>query len=153
MTLQSKTSQVSLQWFDHCNKNDHCRFWHNDFATHWSISVQCDLFNKTNKLVFLTVAKLSLILLCVTAALFANRVMYQRQHNEKAQQTEAFEYSGTRFYTCSAKWCVELLTVQCSKFRNVEIKLTWYIFGNSVHESSGLNVTISKLVKFNSLFS
>jgi len=40
-------------------------FWHNGFATHWSISEQCDLFNEANKHVFLTVAMLSLISLCV----------------------------------------------------------------------------------------
>jgi len=33
-------------------KNDHCRFWHNGFATRWNISVQRDLFNETSKLLF-----------------------------------------------------------------------------------------------------
>jgi len=49
-------------------KNDHCRFWHNGFATHWNTSLQCDLVNETNKVVFLTVAMLLLISLCVIAA-------------------------------------------------------------------------------------
>jgi len=25
---------ASLNDFDHCKKNDHCRFWHNGFVTH-----------------------------------------------------------------------------------------------------------------------
>jgi len=71
MTLQSRTSQVSLKNCDHCKKNDHCRFWHNDFATHWSVSVQCSAvwpiqWNKQAR--FLTDAMLSLNSLCVTAA-------------------------------------------------------------------------------------
>jgi len=33
MTLQSKTSQVSLQCLWSLQQNDHCRFWHNGFAT------------------------------------------------------------------------------------------------------------------------